>query len=92
MIGASGSISTLVSSERLYRENPGEGANRLEKNNESGEASGVSDSVSLSPAALALARNVPPAGESSENGSSAEAERQPESAESLRMGSIDIRV
>lgn len=92
MIGASGSISTLVSSERLYRENPGDGVNRLEKNSESGQDSAVSDSVSLSPAALALARNVPPAGEASESGGGTETERQPESSESLRMGTIDIRV
>lgn len=91
MIGASGSISTLVSSEKLYRETPSERPRRPEENGES-QTSGITDSVSLSPAAIALARNVPPAGESSESGENTETERQPESTEFSRMGSIDIRV
>jgi len=92
MIGESGSVSTLINSEKLYRENLTSGNGRQAKDSGSPEAQSFADSVSISPRAIALARNVPPAGESSESGSGTETERQPETAESSRPGNIDIRV
>lgn len=92
MIGEAGSISTLVNTERLQRDPVNGASGRREEEGESGQGQGASDSVSLSPEAIALARNVPPAGEASEDGDSTESERQAETAESSRRGGIDIRV
>ncbi len=91
MIGESGGVSTLVSNERLNREILTGPAGRQAKEDTGDQAVSLADSVSISPEAIALARNAPPAGESSENGSSTESERQSEALENSRKRGIDIR-
>ncbi len=92
MIGESGNVSALVNSEKLSRDNLNGGTGRQAKDSGSSQTLSSADSVSLSPEAIAMARNAPPAGEASENGSGTESERRPETAESSRKGNIDIRV
>jgi hypothetical protein len=92
MIGESGSVSTLVSSEKVYRDNLTGGSGRQVQDDESSRTPSFADSVSISPQAIALSRNVPPAGEASESGNGQDSERQPEAAEYKRQGNIDIKV
>ena len=91
MIGEAGSVSTLINAEKLYRESMTGGTGRQEEGNQDQNGPSLADSVTISPQAIAMSRNVPPTGESSENGSSPESERQPEASE-YRQGSVDIRV
>lgn len=91
MIGESGSVSSLVNSEKLYRDNLTGGSGRQNRDDEKSRNPSFADSVSISPQAIALSRNVPPAGESSESENSADSERQAEAAEYSRQRNIDIR-
>ena len=92
MIGESRSVSTLVNSEKVYRDNLTGGSGRQVQDDESSRTPSFADSVSISPQAIALSRNVPPAGEASESGNGQDTERQPEAAEYKRQGNIDIKV
>lgn len=90
-----GMNATTIRSERVYRENRGNEKNQPETEKEvSLESASVRDTVSLSADAIAIARNVPPAGESAETTSEGFPEKQSEekSREPQRSGTIDIRV
>ena len=92
MIGESGSVSSLVSSEKLYRDNLTGGSGRQARDDEKSQTPSFVDSVSISSQAIALSRNVPPAGESPESENGSDSERQAEAAEYNRQRNIDIRV
>jgi hypothetical protein len=64
MIGESSSVSTLITSERLVRENQVQSRGGQDSPEEGLEQS-YTDITSFSPQALALARNVAPAAEAS---------------------------
>lgn len=66
MIGETTSYTSTVQSERIARENSGGETTRKERDGEVSQQDISSDTVSLSAEAVALARNVPPASESSE--------------------------
>ena len=92
MIGETGGVTTTINSERIFRENSGEETRRREGEGEVTEQAASSDTVSISAEAIALARNVPPAGEASEAENNVEAEQGEQRPPELHTGEIDIRV
>ncbi|KAB2891173.1 MAG: hypothetical protein F9K32_05570 [Desulfobulbaceae bacterium] len=90
MIGASGNVNSLVSGELVARSPLREGGERPAREEEANQAAGRGDSVSLSAEAIALARNVPPAGEASETGGEERREARSAGNGGGRSGGIDI--
>jgi len=80
----------LAGAERMQRSQAGGEAADSGKNSLSGQQDGV-DTASLSPAAMAMARNVPPAGASTEQGKSGPDKSERMAEKSLEKR-IDIRV
>ncbi|KAF0188243.1 MAG: hypothetical protein FD168_1947 [Desulfobulbaceae bacterium] len=80
----------LAGSERMQRSQASGEAADSEKNSASGKQDGV-DTTSLSPAAMAMARNVPPAGASAEQGK-LDTDKSERMAEKSLEKRIDIRV
>lgn len=90
MIGASGNVNSLVSGELVARSPLRGGGERPVREEEANQAAGRGDSVSLSAEAIALARNVPPAGEASESGGEDGREARSNAGSGSRSGGIDI--
>jgi hypothetical protein len=90
MIGASGNVNSLISGELIARGSIREGGERPVREEEANQAAGRGDSVSLSAEAIALARNVPPAGETSESGGEDRREARSTAESGRRRGGIDI--
>lgn len=65
MIGEANALNSTIQTERLFRQNSGEAAERPDEQQDVSQQNGGTDSVSFSPEAIALARNVAPAGETS---------------------------
>jgi|JFJP01.2.fsa_nt_gi hypothetical protein len=76
----------LAGPERMQRSQAGGEAANSEKNLLSGQQDGV-DTTSLSPAAMAMARNVPPTGASAE-----QRESGPDKSESMAEKSLEKRI
>lgn len=87
MIQETSGALTRVGNDRIARESGGEEIKRRQKDAEVDQQGGSADSVSFSAEAVALARNVPPAG------SAAEAENKPAQPQAQPAGGgIDLRV
>jgi len=89
MIGQMSGMMPLTGAERLQRSSAG-GASTTE-NDGSGSLQDGLDRTSLSPAAVAMARNVPPAGESAEQRPAGPDETETIAEKSVEKR-IDIRV
>lgn len=90
MIGQMTGMMPLTGAERVQRSSVTEGTSKAKDDLSSNLQGGV-DSTSLSTAALALAKNVPPAGESAEQGKTG-ADESEKVAEKSSQKRIDIRV
>lgn len=90
MIGQMSGMMPLTGAERIQRSAAG-GGDLTTENDVSGSLQGGVDTTSLSPAALAMARNVPPAGESAEQRAVGADETESMVEKSLDKR-IDIRV
>jgi hypothetical protein len=89
MVGQVAGMTPLTGTERAQRSAVSEGTSRTKDDLSSNLQGGV-DSTSISPAALALAQNVPPAGESVEQGKPGPDESE-KVAEKSPQKRIDIR-
>jgi hypothetical protein len=89
MVGQMTGMTALTGAERVQRPSVSEGTSTKENNVSSSSQSAV-DSTSFSPAALAMAKNVPPAGESAEQGKTGPNESE-NVAENILEKRIDIR-
>ncbi len=90
MIGQMTGVMPLTGTERVQRSSVTDGTSSTKDDLLSNLQGGV-DSTSLSSAALAMAKNVPPAGESSEQGKTGPDESEKVAEKSLQKR-IDIRV
>jgi len=90
MIGQMTGMMPLTGAERVQR-SAVNGETSSKKNDLSSSLQGGVDSTSLSPSALAMAKNVPPAGESTEQGKTGPDESEKVAEKSLQKR-IDIRV
>ncbi|MBU0664584.1 MAG: hypothetical protein KJ990_08590 [Proteobacteria bacterium] len=86
MVGQMTGMTPLTGAERIQRPSVGEGTSAQE-NNVSSNKQGAVDSTSFSPAALAIAKNVPPAGESAEQGKAG-----PNESENVAENSLEKRI
>lgn len=91
MIAQMAGMTPLTGAERVQRSAVSEGAATSPENDSASSLEGGVDRTSLSAAALALARNVPPAGESAEQGAAGPDESEDMVEKSLEKR-IDIRV
>jgi hypothetical protein len=90
MVGQVAGMTPITGAERVQRSSVSEGTSKAKDDLLSNLQGGV-DSTSLSTAALALAKNVPPAGESAEQGKPGPDESE-KVAEKSPQKRIDIRV
>lgn len=86
MVGQVAGMSALTGAERLQRPSVN-GGTSAKQNNVSSTQQGGLDKTSFSPAALALAKNVPPAGASAEQGKSG-----PNESENVAENSLEKRI
>jgi hypothetical protein len=89
MVGQMAGMTPLTGAERVQRPTIS-GETSSTKDDLSSSLKGGVDSTSLSPAALAMAKNVPPAGESAEQGKAGPNESE-NVAENILEKRIDIR-
>lgn len=92
MIGESSGVSTLLNSERIYREQQAESQQRVPGDAEETTVTSVSDEVTFSAEAVALAQRVPAASENDEQGRVEPEGRQQDQAEERQELFLDIRV
>jgi hypothetical protein len=92
MIGESSGVTTLINSERLYRENQLRPEGKASDQDEEALAGNISDVTSFSAEALALAQNVVPVSGSSEQGQVERQGRGQEESASSTARFLDIRV
>lgn len=86
MVGQVTGMMPLTGAERMQRSAESGGASSPENDLSSSLQGGI-DSTSLSPAALAMARNVPPAGASAEQGKTG-----PDESESMVEKGLERRI
>ncbi len=91
MIGAAGSINPLAAGELVPRQSRPEDGAAFARQQEADLASAPGDAVNLSAEAIALARNVPPAGETPSAGEEQGRQGRDSEEGSGRGGRIDIR-
>lgn len=87
MIGQMTGMTPLTGAERVQRSSGSGGGDAGTKNDVLSGLQGGGDSASLSPAALAMAKNVPPAGASAEQG-----ETGPDESENMVEKSLEKRI
>lgn len=86
MVGQMTGLLPLTGAERVQRPSLSEETSTKENNVSSSTQSAV-DRTSFSPAALAMAKNVPPAGESAEQGKTG-----PDESENVAENSLEKRI
>jgi hypothetical protein len=91
MIGESSSITTLINSDRVARENLSRPGTRQD-NGDEGLEQRYADVISFSPQALALARNIAPAAATAEEGQTQSQDQGQEDRQLIAAGYLDIRI
>jgi len=92
MVGESSGVTTLINSDRIYRQNQAGAESKPIDPGEEARETSFSDVTSFSSEALALARNVVPAGGSAEQGQVEAQGRGQEKSNDPGSGLLDIRV
>jgi hypothetical protein len=94
MIGESSGVTTLINNERITRENQVRSENKKPDQAQEALAGNFSDVTSFSSEALALARNVVPAGGSAAQGQVEKQVQSPEKMQGQKSSAkfLDIRV
>ena len=92
MIGESSGVTTLINSDRIYRQNQVGSESKAADPGEEAMENNFSDVTSFSSEALALARNIIPVTGSAEEGQVEQQGRGQEKSKGVPSGILDIRV